>query len=140
MSLPPAQQRVLDSMAETLRANEPRLAAMFAIFTRLNKNEASPRREQLPRERRLRFRLRKISLMSRRRSGSRLHEFWLHMLIASPLAIAVVVVGLVFGLGSPSPAPGCSTLPGVHVTAQHHAHQPRCPAQAGSTSGDPFGK
>jgi hypothetical protein len=140
MSLPPAQQRVLDSMADALRASEPRLAAMFAIFTRLNRFEASPRREQLPRQRRLRLALPKVSLRSARTSGTHLHEFWLHLLIASPLAIAVLVVGLVFGLGSHSPPPGCSVLPGAHVTAQHHGHQSRCPAQAGPTPGEMFGK
>jgi hypothetical protein len=141
MSLPPAQQRALDSMAETLRASEPRLAAMFAIFTRLNRFEASPRREQLPRERRLRLRLPKIGLRSARTSGTRRpHEIWLHLLIASPLAIALVVVGLVMGLGSHPPSPGCSVLPGAHVTASHHGHDSRCPAQAGMTPGELFGK
>jgi hypothetical protein len=140
MSLPPAQQRVLDSMAETLRASEPRLAAMFAIFTRLNRYEASPRREQLPRRRELRLPLPKIGSRSARTSGSRPHELWLHLLIASPLAIALVVVGLVMGLGSHSPPPGCSVLPGAHVTASHHGHDSRCPVQAGTTPGELFGK
>lgn len=47
MSLPAGQQRVLDGIAEVLRTNEPRLAAMFAIFTRLSKDEPPPRRERL---------------------------------------------------------------------------------------------
>ncbi len=47
MSLPAGQQRILDGIAEVLRANEPRLASMFAIFTRLSKDEPPPRREQL---------------------------------------------------------------------------------------------
>jgi hypothetical protein len=49
MSLPAAQQRVLDGMAEAMRASEPRLVSMFAMFTRLTTNEAAPGREQLPR-------------------------------------------------------------------------------------------
>ena len=39
MSLPAAQQRVLDRMEGALQASEPHLAAMFAIFTRLNVHE-----------------------------------------------------------------------------------------------------
>ena len=39
MSLPAAQQRVLDRMEGALQASEPHLATMFAIFTRLNLNE-----------------------------------------------------------------------------------------------------
>lgn len=39
MSLPAAQQRVLDRMEGALQASEPHLAAMFAIFTRINLDE-----------------------------------------------------------------------------------------------------
>jgi hypothetical protein len=39
VSLPAAQQRVLDRMEGALLASEPHLAAMFAIFTRLSADE-----------------------------------------------------------------------------------------------------
>ena len=39
MSLPAAQQRVLDRMEGTLQASEPHLTSMFAIFTRLSEDE-----------------------------------------------------------------------------------------------------
>ena len=48
MSLPSGEQQILDGIAETLRASEPRLASMFAIFGRLFKNEGPPLRERLP--------------------------------------------------------------------------------------------
>jgi hypothetical protein len=48
MSLPVGQQRVLDDIEGALQAGEPRLASMYAIFTRLTKNEMRPRREELP--------------------------------------------------------------------------------------------
>jgi hypothetical protein len=48
MSLPSGEQQILDGIAETLRASEPRLASMFAIFGRLVKNEGPPLRERLP--------------------------------------------------------------------------------------------
>ena len=47
MSLPAAQQHTLDSIADRLRRSEPKLAAMYAIFTRLCSSEALPGREQL---------------------------------------------------------------------------------------------
>jgi len=33
MSLPARQQRILDGIGDALRVSEPRLAAMFAIFS-----------------------------------------------------------------------------------------------------------
>jgi Protein of unknown function (DUF3040) len=39
MSLPAGQQRVLDSMENRLRADEPHLASMFGIFARLSVGE-----------------------------------------------------------------------------------------------------
>ena len=39
MSLPACQQRVLDRIETALQRREPRLTAMFTMFTRLNTNE-----------------------------------------------------------------------------------------------------
>jgi hypothetical protein len=39
VSLPAAQQRVLDRMEGALQASEPQMAGMFAIFTRLNADD-----------------------------------------------------------------------------------------------------
>jgi hypothetical protein len=47
MSLPACQERVLGAIEKALRAGEPRLAASFAIFTRLAGGEDLPRTEQL---------------------------------------------------------------------------------------------
>lgn len=47
MGLPASQQRVLDRIEETLKHREPRLASMFALFTRLNIHERLPRIEAL---------------------------------------------------------------------------------------------
>ncbi len=47
MSLPAGQQRVLDDIEDALRASEPRLHSMYAMFTRLTNNEMRPRREEL---------------------------------------------------------------------------------------------
>ena len=56
MTLPAAQQRVLDRMEGALQASEPHLASMFSIFTQLNAEEplgAEPLAR--PRPRRLRW-------------------------------------------------------------------------------------
>lgn len=47
MSLPARQQRVLETIEHVLQHGEPRLASMFAMFTRLNTNEGFPRTERL---------------------------------------------------------------------------------------------
>jgi hypothetical protein len=47
MSLPASQQRVLDRIEEALKKREPRLASMFAMFTRLTVHEGVPRIEAL---------------------------------------------------------------------------------------------
>jgi hypothetical protein len=47
VSLPAGQQRALDGIESALQAREPRLASMFAIFTRLAGDEAVPRTESL---------------------------------------------------------------------------------------------
>jgi len=51
MSLPACQQRALNRMEGALRASEPRLASMYAIFARLNVGEPIGA-EQLTRKRR----------------------------------------------------------------------------------------
>jgi hypothetical protein len=47
MGLPVSQRRSLDRIEGALRASDPRLAALFTIFSRLNRDEEMPRLEQL---------------------------------------------------------------------------------------------
>lgn len=47
MGLPARQRRVLDHMDRALRGSDPRLAALYAIFGRLTREEPIPRFEQL---------------------------------------------------------------------------------------------
>jgi hypothetical protein len=47
MGLPARQRRVLDSIERALRGSDPRLAALYAIFDRLTREEPMPRFEQL---------------------------------------------------------------------------------------------
>jgi hypothetical protein len=48
MSLPASQQHTLDAIDNGLQYGDPRLARMFAVFTRLTRLESMPARETLP--------------------------------------------------------------------------------------------
>jgi hypothetical protein len=53
VTLPAGQQQVLDRIESDLEGCEPRLRSMFAIFTRLTRDDGAPRTESLqPRARR----------------------------------------------------------------------------------------
>ena len=47
MSLPASQQRVLNRIDRMLRDSDPRLVALFSIFTRLTWEEEMPRIEEV---------------------------------------------------------------------------------------------
>ncbi len=47
MALRGSQRRALAATERSLHASDPRLAALFAIFTRLNRHEEMPRLEQI---------------------------------------------------------------------------------------------
>jgi hypothetical protein len=47
VSLPAGQQQVLDRTETHLEGCEPRLTSMFAIFTRLTRDDGAPRTESL---------------------------------------------------------------------------------------------
>ena len=68
MTLPAAQQRVLDRMEGTLQASEPHLVSMFSIFTRLNADEPLGA-EPLARPRPQRVRWLRAGWTPRRRCG-----------------------------------------------------------------------
>lgn len=108
MGLPVGQQRVLDAIAERLRTTEPRLTSMFAIFTRLSKDDPPPRREQLRApgvltwlaaawRRPPRWDISSADI-SRGRRTRRM------MLLISQLAIAFAVLATLLGLSAHAPA------------------------------------
>jgi hypothetical protein len=134
MSLPASQQRVLDEIGNGLRASEPRLAGMFAIFTRLNLGEPPPRREELP------LRRGRLSLMasprhddraqSSRAAGRRSRRSPILALIACYIAATLAIAGLLVGLTVRSAPKSCliGLYRGIAVT---HVPTPGCRAQAG---------
>jgi len=90
MGLPAVQQRVLDRMEGALKASEPHLAAMFAIFTRLSAGEPVGRE----------------SLAARRRRWWLRPRAGLSALVLVPVMFAVIITGVL--LGSPTHAGTCA--------------------------------
>ncbi len=131
MSLPAAQQRILDGIADGLRRSEPKLAAMYAIFTRLCSSEAPPLREQLTGGRGLAAVLTAFwSRMSRpglhQQGAERGRRTWRRLLIASQIAMALVLLTVLAGLSFHGTA-GCGSSPRQRAAAQTRLW---CPAQA----------
>ena len=104
MGLPVGQQRILDGIADALRASEPRLASMFAIFTRLTSNEPQPGQEQLGGHGRCATVLSFLSRVPGWRSGA-----GLRLLVFAQVAIALVLLVVLVGLNTRSPA-RCSSV------------------------------
>jgi len=113
MTLPASQQHLLDGIAGELRTTEPRLAGMFAVFTRLTRDEALPRAEQL--EARARRPRRWLSWLSPRRlwvSGPgrsrprRLISGMRVLLLLIPLALMGAVIALI-GSSTPNARAAC---------------------------------
>ena len=81
MSLPAAQQQVLDQMEGVLQASDPHLVSMFAVFARLNANEpvgAEPLARPRPRSRRVRW----------LRAGTTIYAF-----VLVPVMFAMITIG-----------------------------------------------
>lgn len=123
MSLPAGQQQILDGMAETLKASEPRLASMFAIFGRLFTNDGPPLRERLPTAGPV---ARLAALRRPGRSGPRKHAWQLGFVLAN--VVIAVVVSLVLVLNTHS-GRSCDTR---HTTAVFVLGGQSCRAPAGS--------
>jgi hypothetical protein len=145
MSLPAAQQRILDGIADGLRASEPRLASMFAIFTTLTRNEAPPCREQLPSPPRLPGWLRAVG----RAGGGLLAGVMRKLVMACTgrwrflrpvLALGSIGLLAVLIVVNLRPVAGCSVRAEVSAVAIHHARGAGCSAQPGPASGPLVGK
>jgi hypothetical protein len=123
MSLPAGQQRILDGIAETLRLTEPRLTAMFAIFTRLAKSEPPPRREQLADHGHVAW----LAAPWHRLVGhnERGGPAWWRLLIVSPMALALIALVVLTCIASQGPA-GCGSLRAPRADATSVSHQLAC--------------
>jgi Protein of unknown function (DUF3040) len=109
MSLPAGQQRVLDAIEVRLRASEPQLISMFAIFTRLTRNDGGPHREQLPPSR---------PGMLRR------------LLILCPLVVVLAGLAVLMARDIGGAAAQCARTASAHVAVMS-SRPAACPAQVG---------
>jgi hypothetical protein len=114
MGLPVRQRRVLDRIESALRGSDPKLAALYAIFARLTRDEDMPRREQL-RHRALLV----LAWLVRAPAaiGARLHFRLVprqRAVLLFPLAVALAVTSIVFAVRSSSG--GCTPVKSVAAT------------------------
>ena len=119
MGLPASQQRVLDRIEEALKKREPRLASMFAIFTRLTVHEGLPHIEALD--------LVPWWKPKRYHPSSRIRAFVL-LALAAGLVVSAVFVGMSQSQG------GCNTpimLRGPLIGTTHVRNCPAVPEAKG---------
>ena len=109
MSLPACQQRVLDRMEDALRASEPHLTSMYAIFSRLNTGEPV-RAERLVRKRQRWL-----------RQGTAMYA-----IVLIPVMFAAIIIGALLGGGARS-AKACEASYSVGGVSPL-ASRPSCPA------------
>jgi hypothetical protein len=122
MGLPASQRRILERIEIALRGSDPRLTALFAIFSRLNRDEEMPRVEQV--------RARMAVIMARLRYRFVRFTRWfgspartrLRTALFFPVALAIVASAVLVGAGFPS-ANRCQATPRAAGTAH-----PRTPA------------
>jgi hypothetical protein len=107
MALPACQQRALDRMEGALRASEPHLASMYAIFDRLNAGEP------IGMERLARKRLRWLQ-----------HGTAMYAIVLLPVMFAAIIVGALLGGGTRSNAAACEasySVGGVSPLSSRHS-------------------
>jgi hypothetical protein len=108
MSLPVCQQRVLDRMEDALRASEPHLTSMYAIFSRLNTGEPV-RAERLVRKRQRWL-----------RQGTAMYA-----IVLMPVMFAAIIIGALLSGGARS-ANACEASYSVGGVSPL-ASRPSCP-------------
>lgn len=124
MGLTVRQQRILDGISGALQTRDPRLAAMFSTFTRLNVHEPMPWREQLA-----------AGPLMRASGGLRLAHVPRPRVLA--LVFLPVLLALIASLLLASPLagrpPGCGPLLTMH-SAQPAGQDLCSAARAGSSA------
>jgi hypothetical protein len=123
MGLPVRQRRVLEHIESSLQGSDPKLAALYAIFARLNRDEDMPRVEQLRHTALvalIRIRLALTALPSRLRARIIPRQ---PAILFFPLAIALTVAAIVFAARSSS---GNSCTPVRTIGAEKVAKPKAC--------------
>jgi hypothetical protein len=125
MGLPASQRRILERIEGALLGSDPRLAALFSIFTRLNRDEEMPRVEQV--------RARAAMLLARLRGRLVSFARWfgaprrtrLRAALFFPVALAIVASAVLVGGAFPS-ANRCTVAPRPQGSAQPAARSRIC--------------
>lgn len=137
MGLPVRQRRVLEHIEITLKGSDPRLAALYGIFARLNRDEEMPRIEQLRHGAAValaRLRMFPGALWSRLRLRFpfRLQP---HQRVALyfPIAVAVAITAIVF-VARANPGKSC-TQTHTSASAQNKSKLCRSPYSMAPLSG-----
>lgn len=130
MSLSARQCRALDTIEQQLRAGEPRLASMFAIFTTLNKDELLPAVETIqagPRHRmaELITGLRRGWRRGKPQPTNRATLRLVNVALVPFIVIGLLAIALVVG-GHGSSANRCSRMGGLHSFAVAAVVAPKC--------------
>jgi hypothetical protein len=102
MGLPVRQRRVLEHIECALRGSDPKLAALYAIFARLNRDEEMPRMEQMRHSALVALIRLRIGLAA---IASRVHIRIIprqRAVLFFPLALVLAVVAIVFAARSSS--------------------------------------
>jgi hypothetical protein len=117
VSLPTYQQSLLNGMDRALEVRDPRLASMFAIFTRLTRDDGPPRTERL------------VHGQSQAITAFRRSVRWaggsatVPILLVASVMVAIIVLGMITA--------GASTCP--QTQGLHQVVPPRsasCPSSA----------
>jgi hypothetical protein len=126
MGLPASQRRILERIEGTLRGSDPRLAALFSIFTRLTSDEEMPRIEQV------RAKAAVVLFGIRHRLGAFARWFGaprrarLRTALFFPVALAIVASAVLVGAGFPS-ANRCPATKSTVGTAFANTRAKVCP-------------
>jgi hypothetical protein len=109
MALPACQQRALDRMEGALRASEPHLASMYAIFDRLNADEPIG-----------------MERLARKRLRWQQHGTAMYAIVLLPVMFAAIIVGALLGGSARSNAAACEASYSVGGVSPLSS-RPSCP-------------
>jgi len=118
--LPARQRRVLERTECALRGSDPKLAALYSVFSRLTRDEEMPAIEQLRTSAMHAFA--KLRPASHVRSSGRPPVRW-RAVFFFPIALALAVTAIVFAVRS-NPS-GCAPVRSVAAT-KHIAKEKLC--------------
>ena len=141
MSLTARQCRALDSIERQLGAREPRLASMFAMFTRLTKDELLPQMETIKVRRwppfaeriaglRRRRRWRRLRAIAQRRTTGGAVTRFINVAFVPFIVLGLVATALAIG-GQGPPANRCGLMLGYHSVGVGNIAGLKCNSRPG---------